>query len=83
MSSVVRAVTVNGKDLCTSHDPIENVTKGHCIDLWHRLAKDLDFDVSLTLMNWTQMMEVFRRGEADVLVYRIAHGDMERENVYE
>ena len=83
MSSVVRAVTVNGKDLCTNHDPIENVTKGHCIDLWHRLVKDLDFDTSLTLMNWTQMMEVFRRGEADVLVYRIAHGDMERENAYE
>ena len=81
MSSVVRAVTVNGNDLCTNHDPIENVTKGHCIDLWHQLVKDLDLDASLTMMSWRQMIQVFKQGEADVVVYRIAHGDMESENV--
>ena len=81
MSSIVRAVIFNSRDACANYDPIENVIKGHCIDLWDQVVKDLGLEANLTMMRWTEMFAAFKRGDADVIVSSIEHGDLEGENV--
>ena len=81
MSSVVRAVTVDSTDACARYDPVEDVTKGYCIDIWHQTVKDLNLEANLTMMKWYEMFSAFRRGEADVLVNKITHGKLDEYNI--
>ena len=79
MTRRVNIVTVD-----TSDDYVHSrfgVLEGICMDIWRRIANDLDLSYSLTIAdNWVQMFNIFRNGSADVIVQTIDVGMLMRQN---
>ena len=81
---MVRVVTVDVRNKFVYRDDENSALKGICIDLWRRIAKDLNLTyVVEEVDSWSAMMNKFKEGEADVIMQRINDGDMLADNITE
>ena len=78
--AVARLVTFNTGDNCITIR--SNVTVGICMDIWHKIASDLNLTfTTVAVEKWMHMLEYLRDNKTDVILQRVEAGHMLYRNV--
>ena len=73
---MAQVVTFDSADICVqARNGDSNHLEGICVDIWRRLAEDLNINYTMiTKSNWTQMMDHAKNEKSDVIIHAMNDG---------